>query len=359
MKVTFNNSGTDFSSLVSPRKDKDKPIYRWHSYKHSFSKELVDNFIKEFELDEGSLVLDPFVGSGTTLLACKDKSISGIGYDISPFAVFLTKTKLNNYNKNELIESLKIIPSKNNNSNAIKYDLPDIPLLKKAYKKGIWNEILFLRDQILKIENQKNRNFFLLALFSILESVSNTTKSGGFLRITKRNIKREMIFKRFLESANSMINDLENQLKKKNKVNLNVFIGDARKLKTREKFDAIITSPPYMNRHDYTRIYSLELILNFVKNNSELKKLRYKTLRSHVEARKRYSSNGYEKPVKLKRLLKKIESNGVNNIQIIDMIEGYFEDMYLAIKEMKNVLKEKGKIALVVSNVRFSGISIP
>ncbi len=360
MKITLNYTGIDFSSLVSPRKDKDKPIYRWHSYKHSFSKELVDNFIKKFELNESSLVLDPFVGSGTTLLACKDKSISGIGYDISPFAVFLTKTKLNNYNKNELIETLKVFSSKKKNATSNKiYDFPDIPLLKKAYKKNIWNEILFLRDQILKIENQKDRNFFLLALFSILESVSNTTKSGGFLRITKRNVKKEMIFKKFLESANSMINDLENQFTEKNKLNINAFIGDARKLKTKEKFDAIITSPPYMNRHDYTRIYSLELVLNFVKNNSELKKLRYNTLRSHVEARKRYSSNGYKKPMKLTKLLKKIESNGVNNIQIVDMIEGYFEDMYLAIKEMKNVLKEKGKIALVVSNVRFSGINIP
>ena len=100
MNVAPNNSRIDFSFLVSPRRDKDKPIYRWHSYKHSFSKELVDNFIEEFKLNEDSMVLDPFVGSGTTLLACKDKKISGIGYDISPFAVFLTKTKLRNYNKN-------------------------------------------------------------------------------------------------------------------------------------------------------------------------------------------------------------------------------------------------------------------
>ena len=360
MNVAPNNSRIDFSFLVSPRRDKDKPIYRWHSYKHSFSKELVDNFIEEFKLNEDSMVLDPFVGSGTTLLACKDKKISGIGYDISPFAVFLTKTKLRNYNKNELIEALKIIASKKRNGTSNKsYDFPDIPLLKKAYKKNIWNEILSIRDKIFKIKNQKNRNFFLLALFSILESVSNTTKSGGFLRITQRDVKKKMVLKKFLESASSMINDLENKKVRGNGTILKTFVGDARKLKTKDKFDAIITSPPYMNRHDYTRIYSLELILNFVKNNSELKNLRYKTLRSHVEARKRYSANGYKKPVELNQLLKKIKSNGVNNIQIVDMIEGYFEDMYLAIKEMKNVLRRSGKIALVVSNVRFSGINIP
>jgi len=360
MKITLNNSETDLSSLVGPRKDKDKPIFRWHSYKHSFSKELVDTFIKEFELDENSLVLDPFVGSGTTLLACKNKNVGGLGYDISPFAVFLSKAKLNDYNKNDLVETLRLISLKMTNGIRDKiYDFPDIPLLEKAYKKDIWSEILFIRDQILTIKNKKNRNFFLLALLSILESLSNTTKSGGFLRITKRYIKKEMIFRRFLECANLMIDDVGTQQCIKNKILLNVFVGDARKLKTEQKFDAIITSPPYLNRHDYTRIYSLELILNFVNNNSELKSLRYKTLRSHVEARKRYPTNGYKKSFELKQLLEKIKSNGINNIQIIDMIEGYFEDMYLAIKEMKNVLKENGKIALVVSNVRFSGINIP
>jgi len=98
--------GNHFPSLVGSVRDKDKPIYRWHGYKHSFSKDLVDNLIEEFKLTEDSWILDPYVGSGTTLLACKEKDISGIGYDISPFAVFLTNTKLDNYNKNELTKTL-------------------------------------------------------------------------------------------------------------------------------------------------------------------------------------------------------------------------------------------------------------
>jgi len=101
------------------------------------------------------------------------------------------------------------------------------------------------------------------------------------------------------------------------------------------------------------------LILSFVKNNSELKKLRYSTLRSHVEAKKKFQTNGYVEPLKLKRLIKKIEKNGMNNERVNYMIRGYFEDMYLCLKEMKNLLKQNAKIALVISNVRFSGINIP
>jgi len=198
-----------------------------------------------------------------------------------------------------------------------------------------------------------------LALFSILESVSNTTKSGGFLRITKRTIRKGTVKRRFEESAFSMIGDLEVEALRKNKANLIARVGDARKLRTKRMYNAIITSPPYLNRHDYTRIYSLELILNFVKDNEQLKKLRYNTLRSHVEARKKYNSNGYMQPIKLTSIIKKIETNGTNNGQVTAMISGYFEDMYLCLKEMKRILKPDGKIALVVSNVRFSGINIP
>jgi len=351
---------TELSKLISPRIDKNKPIYRWHSFKHGYSKELVDRFIDEFKITDRSIVLDPFVGGGTTLLACKNKNIDAVGIDISPFSVFLSKAKTNNYNIIELKSSLKIIENLFNKKSAHKiYHVPDIPLIKKAFRKDIWNEINSIKDVINRIDSEKNKKFFLLALFSILEAVSNTTKSGGFLRITKRNIKSGKAKKIFLEYSQSMINDLMNSTIHKNGTKIKVQIGDARRLGSINKFDAIITSPPYPNRHDYTRIYALELILNFIKNNNELKKLRYKTLRSHVEARERFDSSGYKRPTKLIKLIKRIETNGINNNQIIDMLTGYFEDMYLCLKEMKRVLKRKRKIALVVSNVRFSGINIP
>ena len=49
----------------------------------------------------------------------------------------------------------------------------------------------------------------------------------------------------------------------------------------------------------------------------------------------------------------------MNNNKIVSTIEGYFEDMYLSLKEMANVLKPGGQIGLVISNVRFAGVMIP
>jgi tRNA G10 N-methylase Trm11 len=73
-------------------------------------------------------------------------------------------------------------------------------------------------------------------------------------------------------------------------------IGDARQLPTEREYDAVICSPPYPNRHDYTRIYSLEMVFDFIASNEELKRVRYDTMRSHVEARKKYEAPGYQRP---------------------------------------------------------------
>ncbi len=359
IKMKIIDKTGELAKIISPRIDRNKPIYRWHSFKHSYSKDLVDRFIDEFNITDESMVLDPFVGGGTTLLACKNKNINAIGIDISPFSVFLSKAKTNNYNVIELKSSFKIIESLLNQNSAYKtYPIPDIPLIKKAFRKNIWNEINFIKNVIDKIDTEKNKDFFLLALLSILEEVSNTTKAGGFLRITKRTIKSGEVKRIFIEYSKSMINDLMNSTIGKNNTKIKVHIGDARRLDLTNKFDAIITSPPYPNRHDYTRIYALELILHFIKNNDELKKLRYKTLRSHVEAKARFDANEYKKPLQLDKLINRIEVNGTNNGQIIDMLYGYFEDMFLCLKEMKRALKRNGKVALVVSNVRFSGVNI-
>ena len=60
-----------FASLVSYAPTADRPIHRWFWYREGYSVELVNEFIKT--LPRGSLVLDPFCGAGTSLLAAKER----------------------------------------------------------------------------------------------------------------------------------------------------------------------------------------------------------------------------------------------------------------------------------------------
>ena len=71
-----------------------------------------------------------------------------------------------------------------------------------------------------------------------------------------------------------MISDVQefNEAMKWKNIDVSASYSDAREINTERKYDAIITSPPYPNRHDYTRIYSLEMLFDFVKSNDDLKK---------------------------------------------------------------------------------------
>jgi DNA modification methylase len=350
-----------YSALISPSRDRNEPIYNWHAFKHSYSKKLVEELVKEFGLTEDSWVLDPFSGGGTTLLACKELGINSQGFDILPFSVFLSNVKTRDYDVAALRKELKRFSVSVTKKRNPQLSLPEIGIVAKAFSKQRQRELLSIKEEVDRIKDSQTRDFFMLGLLSILEVVSNTAKAGGFLRIVKRNVPSKSIRPIFLAKIETMIEDVEKF--KKNQTHGNVIaeaeLSDSRQFHTERKFDAIITSPPYPNRHDYTRIYGLELIFGFVQSNAELKQIRYDTLRSHVEARKRFEVDDYATPVSVKRIIARIEKNGVNNSKVTEMIEGYFEDMFLSLQKMKESLKPGGKIALVVSNVRFAGVSVP
>ena len=351
---------SEYGSLISPARDKNEPIYNWHAFKHSYSKNLVEKLVGSFNLNEGSWVLDPFCGGGTTLLACKELGINSMGYDILPFSVFLSNVKVRNYDPQDLRRHLKKF-DKNNGTVLRNMSLPDIGIADKAFSKDIKKELLILRHKIRKIPNPEIRDFYMLGLLSILESVSNTSKSGGFLRITKRKVSSKDVLTRYLSRIETMINDVEkfNAASMFSKTKARAEISDSRQLSTERKFDAIITSPPYPNRHDYTRIYGLEMIFDFIRDNDELKQIRYNTLRSHVEARKQFEAPSYKQPAVINKIIARVKDAGLNNSKVPEMISGYFEDMYLSLCQMQKHLKKGGKLALVVSNVRFGGVNIP
>lgn len=348
----------EFGSLISPQRNQLIPIHNWYTFKHGYSRDLAINLITYFGLREGSWVLDPFCGSGTTLLTCRELGINSRGFDILPFSVLLSNVKISDYDDKELTGELELLKGNSNNYGA-ETVLPDIPLVNKAFQPGIRSELLLLKHKIEMIDDLKTRSFFNLGFLAILESVSNTSKTGGFLRIVDRDVSSDDVQNMFLNKVTSMINDVKEHNKApQKKADSLAKIGDARRLPTNRKYDAVITSPPYPNRHDYTRVYSLEMVFDFVSSNDELKRIRYETIRSHVEAKKKYEVEGYKKPDMLNTLLAEVKRKGTNNPQVIDMLEGYFEDMYLALLEIHRSSKPKGKVGFVVSNVRFAGVNI-
>jgi DNA modification methylase len=79
-----------------PERLRTRHVHRLHPYLGKFIPQLVEVFLRKF-FRPGQTVLDPFVGSGTTLVQANELGIHSVGYDISAFNVLLCRAKTAHY----------------------------------------------------------------------------------------------------------------------------------------------------------------------------------------------------------------------------------------------------------------------
>lgn len=347
----------DYRQLVTYVPNKKLPVYNWFKYKEGFSRQLVYSILKEWKINKKDIVLDPFAGCGTTLLACKEFGYKAVGLDILPVAIFVARAKLQDWPDLKVLEKAVQTLMKEKVRKP-KLSFPEVSIIDKAFPKHTQEEILFYKEYILQFKKPV-QDFLMLGLLSILENVSYTSKDGQFLRIVDKHIPsvKEAIEKQLT----NMIEDLRIQqsaLFKDGKAKVEIMEGDARELDLPEeylgKIGVVITSPPYLNRYDYSRTYALELC---TLNSSNLSEVRHSLLRSHIESK---IHNGKELSIPaIDEILKNLNEKDLNNERIPIMIKGYFEDMNLVIKQVSRYLKPGGIVALVVANARFEGEMVP
>ena len=73
----------------------DRAFHDWYRFVLSYPPHLVRQYLNEFELDENDLVLDPFCGTGTTVVEAKLRGIPSVGLEANRFAAFAGSTKAN------------------------------------------------------------------------------------------------------------------------------------------------------------------------------------------------------------------------------------------------------------------------
>ena len=91
-------------------RERTKHVHRLHPYIGKFIPQLVEEYVKN-EFSKNALILDPFMGSGTTLVASNELGRKSVGIDISPFNCMISRAKLENYNldkvKSEILDILE------------------------------------------------------------------------------------------------------------------------------------------------------------------------------------------------------------------------------------------------------------
>ncbi len=260
---------TPTSHLATFTPNKELPMYNWFYFKEGFSRELVMMLLDRhtdsrhspaWDTNSGASVnvLDPFCGVGTTNLACKERGIDSYGFDVSPLAVLAARAKTHDYDTEELKTAIKRLQK----SKFRRQDIRQLPSnVRQYFNPHTLEDILFFRQELENFEG-KVLDFVKLGLITSTTRCSWMYKDGAVLKVRKKPVP---VFRKFyIRTLWKMLKDL--QLMQAKFVPCQTFIeeGDARSLKIDSEFiDLVITSPPYLNKIEYTKIYSVEEALFF------------------------------------------------------------------------------------------------
>lgn len=374
--------------VVSYQANKNFPKYRWYKFKEAFSASLVEYFLSKYSVPRGN-ILDPFAGSGTTLFSANHLGYCADGIELLPIGQEIINSRLiieNLLTKEDIDRLIGWVNKKPWEKYEKTVSLSELRITRQAYPPATHRQIENYLS-LLTLENSNVYSVLHFALLCVLEDVSYTRKDGQYLRWDSRAKKSQYAKGNFQKSKIEdfsdaitkkifeIINDYESTDQAANNGLIRLFSGSNLEILPslfENSYEAIITSPPYCNRYDYTRTYALELAILGL-DDEQVIKLRQQMLSSTVEnrAKELLSFNpSWEKPlfiVRNQELLQKIletleelkNNNELNNAGIPRMIRGYFEEMSCIIFECYRLLKPNSRLFMVNDNVRYAGISIP
>ena len=340
--------------------------HRWFNYKEGFSPVLVEKIFNEFEIDNTCVVCDPFCGAGTTLAVAKAKGISSIGFEVNPFAAFITKVKTEDYSKEDMAEFKFLLGNLAKVDATQQMELPDNEYLRRIFEPEMLLAQLNIRKYITDLPESKAKELLFFSWICTLEGCSLYRKAGNGLKIKKcppcYDTGGAFSFALGLinDKASSMIEDFSIE---DNGPIPKVYVESVTTMEnhiSNEALDLVLFSPPYANCFDYTKIYYLELWFGgFVNSTNEQKDIRMKSLRSHCHATWPDRYTNFNLPELNNQIIPLLRQQKLWTTRIPDMLNGYFADMEESLRQIYNALKNGGHCAIVVSNSAYAGIVIP
>lgn len=374
---------TAFANQNQLRSD-DRAVHDWYRFVQSFPPHLVRSYLDRFRIVPGHLVLDPFCGSGTTLVECKKQGIASVGMDPHPMAHFASSVKVNwTVDSTKLSDYIRAVersfetmpfgfgvPSQlgfdsdgfvsNSITGQLGHDVAKL-LIKNSISPEPARKVLALLLKIDEHGDDELSQYGRLALaHSLVNEVSNL-KFGPEVGVGAVRTDAPVLSS-WSRRMDSMANDVQ-AVRCLSEVPADVINCDARDaghfLKS-NSIDAVITSPPYPNEKDYTRTTRLEsVLLGLISSRQELRQVKEKLLRSNT--RGVYKSDDDDQAV----------ANFTRIVDIADAIERrrvelgktsgferlysrvtqlYFGGMFRHLSSLRTALKPGAKLAFVVGD---------
>ena len=280
-------------------------FHNWYRFVLAYPPELVRKYIEGFGLSDESVVLDPFCGTGTTLVECKLRGITSVGLETNPVARFASSVKVDWKTDPDLLEreagniacaaESELYSHGIDDNRVFDGSLEDIPLkgLDPALAKLLLansispiplHKTLVLLEALRRHRNEPYYRYGLLAMAKALVSPISNLAFGPEVGVGR--IKTDVpVIGSWLREMEAICADLRTAPGCP-EVETTVLGEDARRVSevvASESIDAVITSPPYPNEKDYTRTTRLEsIILGFVGSNADLRAVKRSLIRSNT-----------------------------------------------------------------------------
>jgi SAM-dependent methyltransferase len=269
----------------------DRAAHDWYRFVLSYPPHLVQEYVEKFQLGADARVLDPFCGTGTTVVECKKLGIASVGIEANGLAHFAGTTKLSwQVDPAALLKAAKQIADRTRQLLATETNLRQFPadalkiLLKGCISPIPTHKVLVLSEQIAACEFPELQPHLWLALAkSLVNGVSNLY-FGPEVTVGKAKDDAPAI-ELWLELVQQIAQDLIT-LRQRPDTEALIHHADSRdapKVLAPNSIDAVITSPPYPNEKDYTRTTRLEsVVLGLLKDKTELRALKQGLMRSNT-----------------------------------------------------------------------------
>lgn len=351
------------------------PFHSWYNFVLGYTPTFPEYMLQREKVTKTDLVVDPFVGSGTTQLVCKLNGIPSIGIDANDFMIYAASQKLNwdiDINKYKQIKDKLIVNIKKDVQKINFDDSETVGDLAEQYRPVYMDKRYISNKPLIKIYIIKNNiskfcndaelcNIFCFALSSILVPVSNISYGPGF-GVKKPKDDADVV-EEYIKKLNTIEKDLLSVNNQQKKTFAKSILGDSRKITSYVKENSVsimITSPPYPGDHEYTKHSKIELIFNKMAGDIDS----FRTIKKRMLVS---STTNIYKENNARLLVEDVESikNITDEIQrrldadnatsgyeklYTRLVWEYFGCMKQVLEECYKALKQGGKIALLVSD---------
>lgn len=336
------------------------------AYSIKLVKELLDiEGLFGKKIDQKIKILDPFCGTTTTGIVASEYGLDCSLYEINPFLVWFGNIKSSNFDETVLNEILRITA---NGLDDLTFDKTKVWIPPMKNIERWWSESTLLALGILRhfisetwgeptLSGEQNLIWIAFARLIIDCSAADFNHISVSFKADTKDFSSDIFKTMFMDRLRIIVDSAKNKLKGKVKIYLN----DSRYLGIPEKYDLVITSPPYPNRISYIReLRPYMYWLKFLTSGEEAGELDWKaiggTWGSATSKLHAWEQVTPQLPTRLYEVCEKIKNADEKNGKTMALyVNKFFDDMYVHLSNLRNHLNNNASINYILGNSSFYG----